>query len=150
LVREPLFVPESANVSRLLRDLQRTRQHLAMVVDEYGGIVGLVTLDDAIGRIVGEIRERAGGPGEPTMARLADGSIVVDGLVRIEELKRAFGIPIEESQEYSTVAGFILTLLNTIPNVGATFTHDGHRWTVLQVEGPRIKKVKIERTGSPS
>jgi putative hemolysin len=149
LVREPVFVPESADVSRLLRELQRTRQHLAMVVDEYGGIVGLVTIDDAVGRIVGEIRERHIGPGEAVMVRLPNGSILMDGTARVEDVKRRFGIPIEESSEYATVAGFILTSLNDIPSVGATMTRDGYRWTVLQVDGPRVAKVKVEPVAPP-
>jgi putative hemolysin len=128
LAREPLFVPESADVSRSLRELQRMRHHLAMVVDEYGGIVGLVTVEDAVGRIVGEIRES--GRGEAPFVRLPDGS--------------SLGIPIEESPEYTTVAGYILTSLNAMPAVGATMTRDGYRWTVLQMDGPRIAKVKIE------
>jgi len=146
LAREPLFVPEIANVSRLLRELQRTRQHLAIVVDEYGSVVGLVSVEDAVGRIVGEIRERAAAPGEPAMRRLPDGSVVVDGMVRIEDLKRGCDIPVEESSDFTTVAGFILTALNAVPIAGATLTRDGYRWTVLQMEGPRIAKVKIERT----
>jgi putative hemolysin len=147
LAREPLFVPESADVSRLLRELQRMRQHLAMVVDEYGGIAGLVTVEDAVGRIVGEIRESD--RGEAPFVRLPDGAILIDGTARVEEVTRSLGIPIEESPEYTTVAGYILTSLNTMPTVGATMTRDGYRWTVLHMDGPRIAKVKIEPVSPP-
>jgi len=147
LAREPLFVPESADVSRLLRELQRNRQHLAIVVDEYGGIAGLVTVDDAVGRIVGEIRES--GRADASIVRLPDGAMVIDGTTRVEELVHNLGIPIEMSSEYTTVAGFILTSLNALPAVGATLTRHGYRWTVLQMDGARIAKVKIERGSSP-
>jgi putative hemolysin len=149
LVREPVFVPESANVSRLLRELQRTRQHLAMVVDEYGGVAGLVTVEDAVGRIVGAIREKQSGPGEPSIVRLPDGAILADGAVRIEDVRRKVGISLEESPDYATIAGFILASLNTIPSLGTTMVRDGYRWTILEVDGPRIAKVKIEPMRSP-
>jgi putative hemolysin len=144
LAREPLFVPESAFVSRLLRELQRTRYHLAMVVDEYGGLVGLVTVDDVVGRIVGEIRERPDGPGETPILKLPDGGALVDGTARIDDLRRRLDIAIEESPAYTTVAGFILTALNAIPAAGTSLTRDGYRFTVVELDGPRIAKVRIE------
>jgi putative hemolysin len=80
---------------------------------------------------------------------LLDGAILADGAVRIEDVRRKVGISIEESPDYATIAGFILASLNTIPSVGTMMVRDGYRWTILEVDGPRIAKVKIEPMRSP-
>jgi putative hemolysin len=143
IMRPPLFVPESARISTVLRGLQRQRQYLALVVDEYGGVVGLVTLEDILEEIVGEIREE----GESTPAfitRLADGSYVVDGAAPVREAREALGLPIPDSTDYTTIAGFILHLLQRVPTPGAAVPFGGHLWTVVDMDGPRITKVKVQ------
>jgi putative hemolysin len=143
IMRPPLFVPETARISTVLRGLQRQRQYLALVVDEYGGVVGLVTLEDILEEIVGEIREE----GESTPAfitRLADGSYVVDGAAPVREAREALGLPIPDSPDYTTVAGFILHLLQRVPTPGAAAPFGAHLWTVVDMDGPRITKVKVQ------
>jgi putative hemolysin len=143
IMRPPLFVPESARISTVLRGLQRQRQYLALVVDEYGGVVGLVTLEDILEEIVGEIREE----GEPTPAfitRLADGSYVVDGAAPVRDAREALGLPIPDSPDYTTIAGFILHLLQRVPTPGAAVPFGAHVWTVVDMDGPRITKVKVQ------
>ncbi len=145
LAREPFFVPETARISFLLREFQRHHQNLALVVDEYGGVVGLVTLEDVLEEIVGEIREE-GEAATPALAhRLADGSYIVDGLVSIRDVRAKLGLPVKESETYHTVAGFLIDALQAIPAPGASVTAGGYRWTVVEMNGPKVVTVKVER-----
>jgi putative hemolysin len=144
VMRPPMFVPESARVSTVLRDFQRHRQYLALVVDEYGGVVGLVTIEDLLEEIVGEIREE----GEPTpsyVTRLAEGAYVVDAAAPVRDVREALGLPIPDSPDYTTVAGFVMDTLQKVPTPGASATVGGHLWTVVDMDGPRITKVKVQR-----
>jgi putative hemolysin len=144
LAHPPLFVPEAARISALLTEFQRTRQNLAMVVDEYGGVAGLVTVEDVLEEIVGELREERESV-SPLLSPLPDGSYVVDAAAPIWEVREALGLPVAESPQYNTLAGYIIYALGTIPRPGASLVADGHRWTVVDVEGPRVTRVKIER-----
>jgi CBS domain containing-hemolysin-like protein len=142
LLRPSLFVPEAARISALLREFQRTRQGLAFVVDEYGTVVGLVTVEDVVEEIVGEIRDED--ETVPSLiARWPDGSFIVDGMAPVDEVERVLGVSLPETRDYTTVAGFILTTLNTVPVRGTSFTVAGRRWTVLEMDGPRIRRVQV-------
>ncbi len=143
LIRPPQFIPEAARISTALREFQRTRQYLAIVVDEYGGVVGLVTLEDVLEEIVGEIREE-GETVRPLVTRLPDGSFLVDGVAPIREVRERTGIPLPDSPEYTTAAGFVMSLLREIPRAGASVVHGGHRWTAVEVDGHRVRKLKVE------
>ena len=147
LIRQPLFIPENAPISFLLKEFQRHRQNLALVVDEYGGVVGLVTLEDVLEEIVGEIHEEGEAAAPPFAHRLPDGSYVLDGLAPIHDVQAQLALPIEESEAYRTVAGFLINALQAIPKPGASVTAGGHRWTVVEMDGPKIVKVKVEREG---
>ena len=109
LLRPPLFVPETTKISAALRELQRRRQDLAFVVDEYGTVEGLVTTRDIVEEIVGDIRDEAD-PSTPQVVRLPDGALLVDGLAPIDEV-RAAGVPVEASPDYTTAGGFVITTL---------------------------------------
>jgi magnesium and cobalt transporter len=148
LTREPLFIPETARVSFLLREFQRHRQNLAFVVNEYGGVVGLVTLEDVLEEIVGEIRDEADATEPPVVHRLPDGSFVVNGLASIRDVRSRLGLHIEEPEGYHTVAGFLVNAFDSIPQPGASLTVGEHQLTVLEVSGPKIVKVKVERVGA--
>jgi putative hemolysin len=143
LIRPPLFVPETVLVSRLLRQLQQHRQELAVVVDEYGGVAGLVTLEDMVEEIVGDIRDESEDPGS-LIATQPDGSVVMDGMVPIEGVKRHLGIDLPESHNYTTVAGVLLAVLGAVPTKGTSVVFAGRRWTVLEMKGPRITKVSVQ------
>jgi putative hemolysin len=144
ILRRPLFVPESARISSVLRTFQRSRQYLALVVDEYGGVVGLVTIEDLLEEIVGEIREVGEAvPGYVT--RLPDGAWVVDGTAPVRELRDILAVPVEDSPDYTTAAGFVISTLGSIPSAGASISHNGWRWTVVDLDGPRVTKVKLQR-----
>jgi putative hemolysin len=144
LTRPPLFVPESARISAMLREFQRARQEIALVVDEYGGMVGLVTIEDVLEEIVGEIRsEDETAPAYFT--RLPDGAYLADGAAPLDELRAALGADLPESPEYTTLAGFMLDALQAVPKRSASVTAGGYRWTVVEMSGPRISKVRAER-----
>jgi putative hemolysin len=143
LMRPPLFVPETARISTLLREMQRARHELAMVVDEYGAVVGLVTIEDVVEEIVGEIR--AEGDTAPSFVRrLPDGSVLIDGMAPIDEVERALGVPLPERRDYATVAGFLLETAGSVPVQGSSIVAAGRRWTVVDMEGPRIRSVKVQ------
>jgi len=143
LLRPPLFVPEMARISALLRQLQRTRQGLAMVVDEYGSLAGLVTVEDVVEEIVGDIHDEGEAVRAPVTA-LPDGTYLVDGEARADEVERMLGISLPESREYATIAGFILATLGSVPAPGTSFVSAGHRWTVVEMDGPRIRRLSVQ------
>jgi CBS domain containing-hemolysin-like protein len=115
-----------------------------LVVDEYGQVVGLVTTEDLLEEIVGEIRDERDSPRLESVTRLPDGSYIIDGTATIRDLREQVGLPIDDSPDYQTIAGFILHRLGVVPRAGATLHAAGHRWTVVDMEGPRIMKVKAE------
>ena len=141
LLRLPLYVPETARISVLLREFQRTREGLAMVVDEYGTVVGLVTIEDVVEEIVGEIRDE--GDASPPITRLADGTFLVDGAARIEDVERILAVEMPGSRDYTTIAGFILATLAAVPRPGTSIVAAGRRWTVVDMEGPRIRRIAV-------
>jgi putative hemolysin len=144
VIRTPLFVPESARISTVLRDFQRNRQYLALVVDEYGSLVGLITVEDVLEEIVGEMREQ--GESIPSyITRLPDGAYVVDGAAPVRSLHETLGFPLPESPDYTTVAGFVIHALQRVPTPGASIAVSGYLWTVVDMEGPRVMRVKVQR-----
>jgi len=150
IMHPPLFVPESARISTVLRNLQRQRHYLSLVVDEHGGVVGLVTIEDILEEIVGEIRDE-GEPAPAFVTRLVDGTYVVDGAAPVREAREALGLPIPDSPNYTTIAGFVLHALQQVPTPGASVAFGSHLWTVVDMDGPRIVKVKVQyQAGAPA
>jgi putative hemolysin len=142
------FVPETKKVGALLKELQRRRTHMAVVVDEHGSVSGLVTLEDILEEIVGEIRDEYDWEERP-VEQLRDGSLVVEGTVSASELREDYGVPLPESAEFETVAGFMLDRLGSVPKGGEVVTVGEWRLTIVDVEGNRVSKVKVERLGTP-
>ena len=138
------FVPESKKVGELLKELQKRRTHLALVIDEHGSLVGLVTLEDLLEEIVGEIQDEYDWEERP-IEKMRDGSLVVDGTVPAAELRQTYDIPIPESEDFDTVAGFMLDCLGAVPRGGEVVGVGDYRLTVVDVEKNRISKVKIDR-----
>ncbi len=150
IAHPPLFVPETTRVSLLLREFQRHGQNLAIVVDEYGAVVGLVTLEDVLEEIVGDIREERESAELSFGRRLPDGSFLLDGTASIVDIREKLGLALPESPDYHTLAGFVIHELGSIPAPGASVTVAGHRLTVIEMEGPRILRVKVQReAGTP-
>jgi len=138
------FVPETKKVGPLLKELQKRRSHLALVIDEHGSLTGLVTLEDLIEQIVGEIQDEYDWEERP-VERQKDGSLVVEGTVSASELRESYQIPLPESSEFQTVAGFMLECLGSLPKGGEVIAAGDYRLTVVDVERHRISKVKIEK-----
>jgi putative hemolysin len=139
------FVPETKKVGLLLKDLQKRRTHMAIVIDEHGSVTGLVTLEDLLEEIVGEIQDEYDWEERP-VERLKDGSLVVEGTVSAAELRDNFHVPIPDSTEFQTVAGFMLDRLGVVPKGGEVVGAGDYRLIVVDVEKNRISKVKIEKT----
>ena len=144
LMHPPLFVPETAPVSEVLRQFQRHRLQLGLVVDEYGQVAGLVTTEDLLEEIVGEIRDERESLRLTSVSRLPDGSYMIDGTATIRDLREQVGLPLEESPDYQTIAGLLLQRLGAVPRAGTTVEAVGYRWTIMEMEGPRIMKVRAE------
>ncbi len=144
LLHPPLFVPETAPVSAVLRQFQASRLHLALVVDEYGQVAGLVTTEDLLEEIVGEIRDEGESSRLSSVSRLPGGSYMIDGTATIRDLREQVGLPLEDSPDYQTIAGFLLHRLGSVPRPGTVATAAGYRFTIVEMDGPRIMKVRAE------
>lgn len=140
-MREAFFVPDTIRLDNLLRQFRAKRQHLAIALDEYGGTAGLVTLDDIISQIVGEVRDHFD-KSAPAIQRLPDGSALVDGMTRIEDVNDHFGLNLRD-ENYDTLAGFILGKLDRIAKVGDTVEADGVKLKVEAMDGLRIERVSV-------
>lgn len=143
------FVPSSLPISELLKQLQRRRLAMALVVNEFGEVEGLATLEDLLEEIVGEIRDEYDREERGPVERLPDGSMVIQGSTLLKDLKSDYALPFEESADYHTLAGFVLAKLKRIPRGGERVEHDGYRLTIVDMEGMRILKIKLEETKSP-
>ncbi|MEK6717539.1 MAG: transporter associated domain-containing protein, partial [candidate division NC10 bacterium] len=146
ILRPVFFAPETAQVSHLLKEMQKRRMPMALVVDEYGGVKGLVTIEDLIEEIVGEIQDEADREHRP-VERLRDGSYLVDASVSIGDLAEQHHLPFPESAEYETLAGFLLSQLERIPRGGEVVTYQDWRLTIVDMDARRIARVKVERRG---
>jgi putative hemolysin len=144
ILRTPYFVPSSIMISKLMREMQRKKIHMAIVVDEHGTVDGLVTIEDILEEIVGEIEDEYDIGRDGAVEKLADGTMIIDASTSIRDLED-HGITIdEEPEEYHTMAGFLLSKLQRIPRGGEFVNHNGKRFTVVDVEANRIVKVKVE------
>jgi putative hemolysin len=138
------FAPSSLPISELLKQLQRRHLSMALVVNEFGEIEGLATVEDIVEEIVGEIRDEYDREEHGPVERLADGSMLIQGSALLRDLKSDFDLPFEESADYLTLAGFVLAQLKRIPRGGEWVEHNGYRLTIVDMEGRRIVKIKME------
>ena len=147
LLRTPVFVPESMTVDDLLHELQRRKVHLAIVLDEYGGTAGLVTIEDLIEEIVGEIQDEYDVE-EPMIVKLSDDEARVDGRAAVDDLMELFEtqVPLDDEDEYDTVGGLIYHRIGGVPKPGDQVSVDGLTLTVETTDGRRVGKVLVVRT----
>jgi len=143
LLRPHMVVPETKPLPQMLEEFRQGRSHMAMVVDEFGTIVGLLTVEDVLEQLVGRIQdehdEQSARPSPETH------KVELDGTTRIRDLESEFGIEIPADAGFETLAGFLLFKLGEIPRVGESVEYAGRRYTVLEMERNRIVKVKIEK-----
>ncbi|MGD0283088.1 MAG: hemolysin family protein [Dissulfurispiraceae bacterium] len=142
IIKPPIFIPETMKISILLREMQRKRVHMAIVIDEYGAVSGLVTLEDLLEEIVGEIRDEY--DTESPVILLEDGSMIIDASISVSDLNQDYNIVVPESSEYETLGGFIVMNLQRIPKTGDTVDFDNKRLRIIEMVAQRIAKVKME------
>ncbi len=142
-VRPAIFVPEQKRVAELLREMRTKQFHMAIVIDEHGGTSGLVTLEDLLEEIVGEIADEYDVE-MPSVERLADGSLRVPGRTPVDEVSEALGTELPD-EEWDTVGGLILNLLGHVPEEGETVSFQGLEFRTERVQGRRIGSVRITR-----
>jgi len=143
-IRPAVFVPWAMKIGRLLEQMQGDRIHMAMVVDEHGGFMGIVTLEDILEQIVGDIEEDDDSPPDPVVELGDDGSHSVSAAIGIERFNGIFGADLPEHEDFGTLAGFLNHLAGEIPEAGATLRSHGLSFTVLERNPTRVIRVRVE------
>jgi len=143
LMRDVLMVPETKTVLDLIRDLQQRRRQMAIVVDEYGSTVGLVTVEDAIEQLTGELHDEFDDPARPVLTT-ASGALLLEGSVNLRDLETQMQWHLPRDGGVETLAGFVLMRLGRIPRGGESIEFEGRRMTVTEMDGRRIKQVRVE------
>jgi putative hemolysin len=143
ILREILIVPETKPASELLMELRARHTGMAMVVDEFGSILGLITKEDLLEQLVGEIHDEFDVVERPL--KLADGAVVFDAALNVRDLDTQYNISLPEDPAYATVGGFVMDQLGFIPRGGESFEYGGFRFSVVEMDGRRVARVKILR-----
>ena len=144
IIRPVYFVPESKKISQLLREFQQKKAHLAVVTDENGGTEGIVTMEDIVEEIVGEIHDEYDEVGK-AIEPANDGSITVDARSSVSDLNKQFALALPEAPEYETLAGLIQKVLGRLPEIGDAISFQDMQLTILSKTARRIRQVKIVR-----
>jgi CBS domain containing-hemolysin-like protein len=151
LLHEIAIVPESKPVNELLLELRTRHGWLAMVVDEFGTILGLITLEDILEQLVGEIHDEFDVVEKPlVVGHGADTAMIFDASLGLRDLESQYNILLPEDRSYATVGGFVLAQLGFIPRGGETFDFNGYRFTVVEMDRRRVARVKIQRLKAPA
>ncbi|MFY9852601.1 MAG: hemolysin family protein [Terracidiphilus sp.] len=146
VMREVMVVPETKSVLDLIREFQQRRRQMAIVVDEYGSTVGLVTAEDAIEQLTGELEDEFDSPSLPVLAT-AGGALLMDGGVNLRDLETQMQWDLPRDGGVETLAGFVLMRLGHIPKEGEAITYEGRRLTVVEMDKRRIAKIRVEPVG---
>lgn len=149
-IRPVLFVPESTKCRALFAEFKKSKAHMAVVVDEYGGTAGIVSMEDILESIVGDIEDEYDEQQED-IQKIAEDTYIVDGTTDLEDVGSLLGVSFEEDEDFDTLGGFIIHMLGRIPKDDETpeVIYNGHRFTVLSMDERRIDKVKIQKIESP-
>jgi putative hemolysin len=150
VLRQPIRIPETKPVRDLLADFQRAEVHLAIVIDEYGGTAGLVTIEDVLEEIVGEIQDEHDPDDEepPELSPVAPGQWELDGRYHIDDLNEELDLELPEDEDYDTIAGYVLAKMGRVPEVGEAFDEKGFRFEVLAAEPTHIARIGMTRIPS--
>jgi CBS domain containing-hemolysin-like protein len=144
ILRQPMIVPEAKPLSQVLEEARKHHSHLALVVDEFGTYVGLVTVEDVLEQLVGEIRDEYD-QDEETIHQVSGNVLLMDASISLRELANDYEIVLPRGVGYETLAGFVLSVLGVIPAGGESFVYEGRRFTVAEMDGRRVAKVRIEK-----
>ncbi len=144
LVREPFYVPITTGVDTVLETMKRQRMHMAVVVDEYGGVAGLVTLEDVLEEIVGDIVDEYDPAEEKGFARISDDAFDAEGWVHLDDLNEEFHLELPEDEDFDTLGGFVANELARVPEVGEQFTWKNLRLTITDADRRKVNRVRIE------
>lgn len=151
IVREPLYVPLTTQIPALLELLKREQVHIAIVVDEYGGVAGLVTMEDIVEEIVGEIADEYDDKHQPSeIVQISDSIVEVDARVHLDDLNERLPLELPEDQEYDTIGGFLFSLVGRIPARGETIDWNNWRFTILEADQRRVNRVRIAPLTTPT
>lgn len=145
IMRDVMVVPETKILTELLEEFKERKRHLAVVVDEFGSTAGLITAEDILEQIVGEIEDEFDVTPADADVLEDDRVMILDGSEGIRDLDSQYQIQVPREAGFETLAGFVLSQLQRIPQVGDTFEYENHRFTISEMEGRRVAKVKIER-----
>jgi putative hemolysin len=143
LVRPTILVPETKSVGQLFHEMRTQRIQIAIVIDEYGGTAGMITLEELAEEIVGRLTDEW--VTEPCLVKIDENTAQIDGLMRIDEVNRELGTSLPEDDSYDTIAGFVLCQLRRIPEEGETLSRDNCDLTVQEMKGPKIEKLLIKK-----
>ena len=146
VMREVMVVPETKSVLDLIREFQQRRRQMAIVVDEYGSTVGLVTAEDAIEQLTGELEDEFDSPALPVLTTTG-GALLMDGAVNLRDLETQTQWSLPRDGGVETLAGFVLMRLGHIPKVGESIVYEGRRLTVMEMDNRRIAKIRVEPVG---
>ncbi len=144
LIRPVFFVPESKKISQLLREFQQKKAHLAIVTDENGGTEGIITMEDIVEEIVGEIHDEYDEV-HKTVEQAKDGSTVVDARLSVSDFNGQFAAQLPEAPEYETLAGFIQKVSGRLPEIGETISYDEFQFSIMSKSARRIRQVRVSR-----
>jgi CBS domain containing-hemolysin-like protein len=144
ILRQPMIVPEAKPLSQVLEEARKHHSHLALVVDEFGTYVGLVTVEDVLEQLVGEIRDEYD-QDEEAIHQVSGNVLLMDASISLRELANDYEIVLPRGAGYETLAGFVLSVLGVIPAGGESFVYEGRRFTVAEMDGRRVAKVRIEK-----
>jgi putative hemolysin len=148
LIRDPLHAPETKKIDDMLREFQETRKHLAVVVDEFGGTSGIVTLEDIVEEVIGDIKDEFDESTDSNIKKLADGSYIIEGTTPLNDFTKALDLLPDHFDEVredaETVAGLILELYGRIPKAGDVIVYEQFTFSVLSIGNNRIEKIKLE------
>ncbi len=148
VVREPFYVPETIGIDKLLESMKRRGVHIAIVIDEYSGVAGLVTMEDVLEEIVGEIVDEYDTADDTGIRQIGPNAVDVEPWVRIDDLDEQFQFDLPDDEDYDTVGGFVYAQLGRIPKRRETVAWKQLRVTVLEADKRRILKLRVENLGT--
>ena len=149
-LRSPYFVPETKPLRILLHEFQDQKLHIAVVLDEYGGTAGIVTIEDILEELVGEIADEYEELPQSNIIHLDDTAIEVDARIHIDELNIKFGVELPEDEDYDTIGGFVFSHLGSIPRSGQSFEANNLKFTITSAEARKINRIRIQKISDTS